>query len=534
MRKGKWSLQFTIMILVCGVVALSLFVTDILISRTVSETIEKSQGEQAENIARTVARTPLVVGALTGKDPVGAVQSYANKIRKATGVEFIVVMDNKGIRKSHPDPSKIGRRFEGGDEGQVLKGKEHISISKGTLGRSLRSFTPVYDEKGKQVGAVAVGISLQTVQEAVLKNRLNIYTGTLFGILAGILGAVLLARYIKTILFGLEPVAIAKLLKERSAILQSVHEGIIAVDPESRITLVNKAARNTLKKAGIPDNPFGKKAEYFFTASKLEKVLKTGQEDLNEEMDLKGTHLLVNRLPVIVNDQIVGAVSTFRDKTEVQQLAVQLTGVRMYAEALRAQSHEFMNKLHVVLGMVHMKDYDQLSQYISELVGRSRDEMNSITEYVKDPVLAGFLIGKKSHARERGARLNVSSDYPLPEPADSENTHELITIVGNLIDNAVDAVEKRRVKSIDVMFDYADEILTIEVRDTGTGISTADSDNIFNKGYSTKGENRGIGLHLLKESLTKLGGELDYSSKIGEGTKFVVYIPYKAKGIQDD
>ncbi|WP_462409484.1 DcuS/MalK family sensor histidine kinase [Neobacillus sp. Marseille-QA0830] len=534
MKKGKWSLQFTIMILVCGVVAFALILTDNLISRTVSDTIEKSEEEKAQNIARTVAQTPLVTNALTGLDPQGTVQNYAEKIRKMTGVEFIVVMDNHGIRKSHPDPSKIGEKFVGGDEGQVLRGKERISISKGTLGRSLRFFTPVYDAKGVQIGAIAVGISLHTVQEAVRQSRNNIYIGTLFGILAGIIGAVLLARYFKKILFGLEPFAIAKVFEERSAILQSVREGIIAVDQDSNITLVNKSALHALKNAGITEDPFGKKANRILPMSRLDTVLKTGESILDEEMDLQGTTLLVNRVPVIVKNKIVGAVATFRDKTEFQQLAMQLTGVKLYADALRAQSHEFMNKLHVILGMVHLRHYDKLAQYIHEIANNNENQISTISVTVKDPVLAGFLIGKQSFAREAGAELKVMSKFPLPQPINPDITHELITIIGNLIDNAVEAVEIRSIKRIDVLFEYADQVLTIEVRDTGQGISQNELEHIFQKGFSTKGENRGFGLHLLSSSVKKLGGELNYSSIEGQGTKFVVYIPYIAKGGPDD
>lgn len=534
MKKGKWSLQFTIMILACGVVAISLVITDMLISNTVSQTIEKSQGKNAENIARTVARTPLVISALTGSDPHKLVQNYVNEIRKATGVEFIVVMDNHGIRLSHPDPDKIGKRFVGGDEGQVLKGKEHISISKGTLGRSLRSFTPVYDKNGVQIGAVAVGVSLHTVEAAVKQSRNNIYIGTFFGILAGIIGAVFLARYIKKILFGLEPFAIAKVLEERSAILESVREGIIAVDQDSQITLVNKAGIQALKKAGINEKPFGKKADTVLPSSKLEKVLHTGKAIFDEELDLQGISLVVNRVPVVVNEKVVGAVATFRDKTEFQQLAMQLTGVRLYSDALRAQSHEFMNKLQVILGMVHLRYFDKIDQYISELVGQSENKINGITKVVQEPVLAGFLIGKQSFAREAGAKLTIKAAYPVPQPESPEIIHELITIIGNLIDNAVEAVEKMQEKRIDLVFEYLDEVLTIEVRDTGKGIAERQLDHIFQKGFSTKGENRGFGLHLLKGSVAKLGGELEYSSEVGRGTKFVVYIPYKAKEFPDD
>ncbi|MGM7723708.1 DcuS/MalK family sensor histidine kinase [Metabacillus sp. Hm71] len=530
MKKGKWSLQTTITLFVCAVVALSLLITDLLISRTVAESIEDSQAEKAGNAARMVASSPLVIQGLSGSRDEKDIQTFANNIQAVTNVQFVVVMDMKGIRKSHPDPNKVGKRFVGGDEKAVLAGKEHVSISKGTLGHSLRSFTPVFDESGKQVGAVAVGISLEKVNEAVEKSRWDIYAGTIFGILTGIVGAVILAKYIKKILFGLEPIAIAKLLKERSAMLQSVREGIIAVDQDSRVTLINKAALGILQKAGLNENPIGKKIDDYMITSRLSRVLQTGQAELDEEQNIKGVALLVNRVPVLVENKIVGAVATFRDKTEISQLAEQLTGVRLYAEALRAQSHEFMNKLHVILGMVHMRQYNLLADYISVIADHSKNEVGFITRKMKDPVLAGFLLGKLSYARESGAELVFKSEYQLPEPEDASITHELITIIGNLIDNAIEAVESSTSKQIEVEFDYADEILTVEVKDTGIGIVEEIQNHILEKGFSTKGEDRGFGLYLVNKSLKKLGGELDISSKKGQGTMFAVYIPYKSKG----
>lgn len=530
MKKGKWSLQATITIFVCAVVVLSLLITDLLISQTVAESIEDSQAEKAGNASRMMARSPLVIEALSNPEDERELQRFASDIQSVTNVQFVVVMDMKGIRKSHPDPNKIGKRFVGGDEEAVLKGKEHVSISKGTLGHSLRSFTPVFDANGKQVGAVAVGISLDKVNEAVERSRENIYAGTIFGILTGIMGAVILARYIKRILFGLEPIAIARLLEERSAMLQSVREGIIAVDQDSRITLVNKAALLLLQKAGLDENPVGKKIDATIVTSRLSRVLQTGQAELDEEQSLKDVVLLVNRVPVFVDNKIVGAVATFRDKTEIRQLAEQLTGVRLYAEALRAQSHEFMNKLHVILGMVHMRYYDKLATYISEIVDNRKNEIGFIARKIKDPVLAGFLIGKLSYAREAGAELVIASEFPLPELEEAGITHELITIIGNLIDNALEAVENSSSKRIEVQLDYLDEILTFEVKDTGMGMSEQMQNNIFQKGFSTKGEDRGLGLYLVKERLEKLAGELEISSIEGQGTTFVVYIPYKSKG----
>jgi CitB family two-component system sensor histidine kinase MalK len=526
-KKGRWSLQTVIILFVCLVVAFSLLITDILISSRVAAGTEQSQAEKAGNVARMVAHSPLVIDAMSGKRNQKDIQSFTNEIMKVTNVYFIVVMDMKGIRKSHPDPKKIGKPFSGGDEGPVLKGREYYSISKGSLGPSLRSFTPIKDATGKQIGAVAVGISLNNVESAVNKSREGIFIGTMIGILVGIIGAVILARYIKKILLGLEPFAIAKLLEERSSMLQSVREGIVAVDQESKITLVNRAAVKLFEKAGLPDDPIGTNIEKYMPSTRLCELLKTGKAQLDEEQDLHGITILTNRVPVIVDNHIVGAIATFRDKTEIQVLAEQLTGVRNYADALRAQSHEFMNKLHVILGMVHMGSYEKAVSYINEIVNHRKSEIGFVTKKIKDPVLAGFLIGKLSNARESGVDLDVTCDHPVPLPSDPDVTHELITIVGNLIDNSIDAMNDSDVKKIHVSFDYADEILTIEVKDTGKGMSEEQQNHIFEKGFSTKGVNRGFGLYLVGQSIKRLEGELILSSKPGKGTVFAVYIPYK-------
>lgn len=529
MKKGKLSLQAIIIIFVCIVVALSLGITDFIISKRITSSVEQTEKEKTLNVAKMVALSPQVIGALEGKANKKNVQVFSNQIRKKTNVNFVVVMDMKGIRLSHPEPEKIGKHFTGGDEGPVLKGKEYVSISKGTLGRSMRAFTPIKDARGKQVGAVAVGISLESVTKAVHKGRMGIMIGTVIGILIGVVGAVGLARYLKKILLGLEPFAIARLLEERSSMLQSVREGIIAIDQEGNITLVNRAASKLLKKAGLEGNPIGRNVEEYLPETRLTRIVKSGESEMDQEQNLLGVTILVNRVPVIVGNQPVGAIATFRDKTEVQVLAEQLTGVRNYADALRAQAHEFMNKLHVILGLVRTEQYDTLANYVSETVNHRETEVGFVTKKVQDPVLAGFLIGKLSFARESGAFLSFECANTLPMPANSEVTHELITIIGNLVDNAMEAIADRPIKKVELKLDYAEDILTVEVKDTGMGMTKSLQNKILDKGFSTKGDNRGFGLYLLAQAIERLEGDLIISSKPGKGTNFAVYIPYKAE-----
>ncbi|MEH7155176.1 DcuS/MalK family sensor histidine kinase [Neobacillus drentensis] len=529
LRKPKLRLQTTITLLVCIVVVMALFVTEILITNRISQETKKSQAEKATDIARIVAQSPLVITGLQNKKNEKNIQTYANGIKQSTHVEFIVVMDMYGIRKSHPNPTLLGLHFVGGDEGPVLKGKEHISTAKGTLGLSLRSFVPVFDENNKQIGAVAVGISLEKVNQAIEQSRKIILIGVGVGILVGVLGALILARKIKNILFGLEPSEMAKLLEERSAMLQSTKEGILAVDQSGITTLVNNEGIRLLLKAGIYGSFIGKKVDNYLPNSKLAAVLATGESQFDQEQEVNHITILTNRVPVIVNGKIVGAIATFREKTEIKELAEQLTGVKLYAEALRTQAHEFMNKLHVISGLIHMKEYQRVSSYITKVVDHQKSEVEFVVSRFKDPVLAGFILGKLSFARENGCEMIIDGEGYLPEPLQQEVTHEVVTILGNLIDNALDAVADRPLKKVTLRFDYFDEILVLEVHDTGPGMDEEVKNSVCVKGYSTKGENRGIGLFLVQRSLETLKGQLEIHSQKGKGTTFIVTIPYTSK-----
>lgn len=528
-KKPRFRLQTTITFLVCGVVALALLVTDLLISREIGNTTKTNQSEKAMNIARMTAHSPLVAEALEHKRSESDIQNYTNEMAKITNVEFIVVLDMNGVRKSHPDPSKIGERFVGGDEGPVLHGHEHISTAKGTLGYSLRAFTPIFASNGKQIGAVAVGISLNKVKHDVRNSKKVILLAVIFGVLIGIIGAVILARKIKKGMFGLEPFEIGTLLEERSAMLQSTKEGILAVDQDTRITLINNEALRLFEEAGIKENPAGRLADEYIPQLQIKNVLETGKPRLNEEIDLAGITLLTNQLPIRLGNEMVGAITTFRDKTEINKLAKELTGVTLYAEALRAQSHEFMNKLHVILGLVHLKRYEKLTDYIDQISDQLQNEVGYLVSKIKDPALAGFILGKMSYARELGAELSFTGEGILPEPAIPEVTHELITIIGNLIDNALEAFTDQKNKHVSVQTDYYDHELFIEVADNGPGIDEELVEKIFFKGISTKGNDRGIGLFLLKQSVEKLHGNLEVSTKVGVGTRFTLTIPYQIK-----
>lgn len=525
-RKPQLTLEKTILLLVGVVVVLSLLVTDVLITQVVTDNTEKSIEDRAINISRIIAHSPIVIEGLSGKRNAKEIQDYTNEIANLTDVRFIVVFDMDGIRKSHPDISEVGKPFVGGDEGPVLQGQEHISTAKGTLGVSLRAFTPVFNSDGKQVGAVAVGILMNTVQETVAKSRSRTYLGIGFGLLVGIIGSIILAKKIKKIMFGMEPAEIAKLLQERNAMLESTREGILAVDSTGKVTLANAEAVRLFKQAGFTDLTGTDIKEHIPRGMKT--VLETGQPELDFEYNLRGVTLLTNAVPIKVNDKIVGTIATFRDKTEMKLLIEELSGVKVYAEALRAQTHEFKNKIQAILGMVHMQDYDQLTGYVSRISNQYQMEVGLASKNIKDPVLAGFILGKLSYARELGCELELTEECFLPPAADPEIVHDLVTIIGNLVDNALEAVVHSEHKQVILTLLYEDGELLIEIADHGPGIPQEIREQIFNKGYSTKSSNRGFGLFLVKTQLEQRGGQMEIYTKEGKGTVFSAYFPYQA------
>ncbi|WP_091068519.1 DcuS/MalK family sensor histidine kinase [Paenibacillus sp. NFR01] len=522
-------LRTTVTLMIGLIVAIVLLIVYIMFGVKFSEQARKTLEDKALTVARTVAGTPVVIEGLTGKGDSGRIQAYASRVSAVNHVQFVVVIDMEGIRHSHPDPDRIGKHFTGGDETEALRGQEKTSIAKGSLGYSVRAFSPVFGTDGEQIGAVAVGIPLGSVQSAVKQNQWIMYTGILVGGLTGIAGAVMLAWKIKRMIFGMEPGEIAKVLEERSAMLQSTKEGILAVDRESRITLMNMEANRLMGSVGLTQDPLHQKVGQIWPFLQMDRVLADGQPLQDIEVEQNGITLLVNIVPVKVKGKIEGAIATFRDKTEVSLLIERLSGISLYAEALRAQTHEFKNRLHVIMGLTTMRQYERLEEYLTDLVQNSHTEADAVVKQVKDPVMVGFLLGKLSRIREAGAQLLMAADGGLPEPDQREVSREMVTIVGNLLDNALEAVSGVDDKTITLGFKYEDGGLTLKVRDNGRGIAKEAGERMFDQGYSTKGRDRGIGLYLVKRSVGKLGGSIRWESMPEEGTEFTVLLPYMAK-----
>ncbi len=522
---GKLKLQGKIIVLVCSVVVISLSATGWVFSRQVEAETKAQLGHAIMSVGRIMAKSAIVVEGLKGNRPMDDIQEYARSLRELTNHSIIVVFDMDGLRKAHPNPAMIGKRVVGGDEWDSLQGKEYLSTAVGTLGPQIRAFVPVYSD-GKQIGVVLVGMTLNEVDAAVAESRKGVLMTTLLGLVIGITGAGVLAGAIKKTLFGLEPDEIAKMLEERSAMLYSVREGVMAVDQTGRLTIINDAAMKMLRNAGLEGELIGQPVDEVIPNTGLARVLKTGEAELNREQQLSGIRILTNRVPEVVDGRIRGAVATFRDKTEIGQLAEELTGVSAYVEALRSQGHDFTERLRVILEMVERGRYFQLTEYVQRILAAQESEVDMVGRYIKDPIIAGLVLSKLSHARELAVKVTIAKESLLSEQFNQALQHEMVTVIGNLLDNALEAVASTALKEVCLAINEDTEKISIRVDDSGCELSPEVVQRITEKGFLNENNDRGYSLYLASNSLKRLGGYLEFRGN-ERGMSLTAIIPLK-------
>ncbi|WP_312743055.1 sensor histidine kinase [Cedecea neteri] len=525
--KRPMKLSTSVTLMLCAVIGSVLLVVYALYFIQISNATRSGLKDTALAVARTLADDPTIKYGLTQPHSKDIIPPVATRVQERNDLLFVVVTDMNGIRYSHPQPGNIGSHFIGDDIFPALEGKENVSINHGVLAEALRVFTPVYNEQHKQIGVVAIGISLSKVDEQISKSRWSVLWTVLFSALFGSLGTWVLVRVLKRILFGFEPYEISALFEQRQAMLQSVKEGIIAVDREGRVTLINHAARKML--LSPDDFRLGKTVPPGPLVATLCEVLHTGTPIQDRQIISYGRLVLCNAVPIRINNQVIGAISTFRDKTEINLLTQRVDGMVNYVDALRERSHEFMNKLHVILGLLQLKHYDKLEEYILQTASNYQTEIGTLQSKIKSPVIAGFLIGKINRAREAGHHLALADECQLPDNPNELQVMALITALGNLIENALDAMGDQPDGEVGVLLHYQNGVLSVEVSDDGPGIEPDHIQSIFDKGYSTKGEQRGVGLFLARQQLERLGGSIQVESEPGVFTQFFVQLPWDSE-----
>ncbi|MDD4364483.1 MAG: sensor histidine kinase [Synergistales bacterium] len=522
-RPHKIRTQFFFLAIVVS--AASLLAVGLFSWELVESQLESRLARTAMSIAHSVASIPAVQFNVGRPGGAGVIQPLADGIRKETGVEFVVVFDMQDRRYSHPLPERIGKKAVGGDHGPVLeRGEAYISRAVGSLGPSMRALVPIYHE-GRQVGGVSVGILIDDIDEALDDLLLRLVVALLPGLLIALVGAIFLAWNIKRSTWGLEPHEIARLLHERESMLDSIKEGIIAVDEGGSLTLVNGAAKRLL---GLAEDAPGNLVEELIPNTGLPLVLKSGEAELNQEINLLGRRIMTNRLPIMHRGRVVGAIASFRDMTELRSLAEEITGVRLYLEALRVQNHEFRNKLQAISGLIQLGEPDRALNFIAETFEMRASQDTLVTRQIRNPAVGGILLGKMGRCRELGVTLRVSDDSHCLDRR-GVDSRTLVVIIGNLLENAIEAVTSLPEERKEVTFSIYDESnrILISVADRGPGIPPEEASRVFEKGYSTKSGPmpRGYGLYNVWTLVEACKGEITLHSVPGGGAEWVVNLP---------
>lgn len=486
-----------------------------------SQQLDDQAMRRALAIAQTTAVQPQMVKDLeaTRPTPDGPVQAEAERIRKASGAEYVVVMNMDGVRWSHTDPEEIGKVVST-DPRRALTGHEVMEIDSGTLGRSARGKVPLRDPQGRIIGAVSVGIEYDSVRARLLQAipGLLAYAGAALAI--GALAAYLISRRVQRQTHDLAFSDISALLAEREAMLHGIREGVVALDRAGRVRLLNDEAQRLL---GLGTEVIGQSLDDALGPGRTTDVL-AGRVTGTDLLTVRGPRVLVaNRMPT--DDD--GAVATLRDRTELEQLGRELDSTRGLIDALRAQDHEHANRMHTVLGLLELELYDDAVEYVGEVVGDHRATAEQVTERVRDPLLAALLVGKTTVAAERGVTLSVSGDTLLPDRL--VDPQGLVTVVGNLVDNAIDAVAGTPHARVEVALRAEGRTAALRVRDTGPGIPAEQRELIFTEGWSTKKPpahgKRGIGLSLVRRLAERQGGSARVDDADGGGAEFTVALP---------
>jgi two-component system CitB family sensor kinase len=527
---GRLRLQTKVLLMQIGIVVLVAALMSGAIVSVLARVAGQQSGERVLGIAQTVALMPAVRAAFSSPDPPAIIQPLAESVRQAAGLSFVVVANRDLIRYSHPNPELIGRSLQDPplpdgaipeDDARALRGETFLVEEDGSLGRSIRAKVPLHADDGAVIGEVSVGVGVERIQDVLWSHLPEVAGAGAIALLLGTGISYLVARHIKGQMFGLEPAEIVSLFEQREAMLQGIREGVLAVDRAGLITVVNDEARRLLE---IPPGVEGWPVQEVIPESGLPRVLRSATGEADQSTYINGRAIVVSRVPVRIRARLVGAIATFRDQTELAELARELQGARTSAETLRAQAHEFANKLHTIAGMLELGWHDEAVAYITRATRQQQEWIDELPGRIADPALAALLIGKASVASERGITFALSPESQLG--AHDGLADVLATIVGNLVENAFDAVEGQPRREVTLQVRDRDGNIHLEVRDSGPGVPPALAARIFESGYSTKstsGGQRGIGLALVKRLVTQHAGEV--SVRNDGGAVFTVRLP---------
>ncbi|MFE7857809.1 ATP-binding protein [Streptomyces sp. NPDC057403] len=522
-----FAMQAVLIAVVVAGYALFTYVTD-------QRQAEDAAARQAMAVARSIADSPSVVAAIHTPHPTAELQPYALRVMHHADVDFVTIMNPQGIRWTHPRENQIGKHFRGTIE-PALHGTSFTETYTGTLGASVRAVTPIKDN-GRIIGLVSAGIEVKVISKQVREQ-----VWALLGVAAGalVLGAVgtyVVNARLRRHTHGMNAAELSRMHDYHEAALHAVREGLLMLDGRYRVALINDGGRELL---GLPpeeceEDVVGRSVADLGLPAPLTGALLASEPRVDEVHLTNDRVLVVNTSPVSGGERR-GTVVTLRDVTELQSLMGELDSERGFTQALRSQAHEAANRLHTVVSLIELGRAEEAVDFATAELELAQALTDQVVAAVSEPVLAALLLGKTAQANERGVELVVSQDSRLDDGLlpPSLPARDLVTILGNLIDNAVDAAQGSLRARVTVTAYAEDAELVLCVADTGDGVDPAHADLVFQRGFTTKPAGpggRGLGLALVRQAVQRHEGSLSVAEADGGGAEFVVRLPLAQEG----
>lgn len=530
---STFTFRSKVFLLLFGLLILQMLVMVWYFDSTLYESIKHQVGTRALVQAKEISSDPELIIQVEQND-IEALKRHIERLSKISDASFIVVGDKNGIRLSHPIEKSVGRPMKGGDNaGALERGESYVSIREGSLGYGVRGKTPIFDNQQNIIGVVSVGYLLNRFD-----SWLDIYMTPLlieiFSIFAlTLVAAWWISRHIQKKMNNTEPEEIALALNLQKSILSSVYEGLIAIDCAGYFLTMNKSARKLLgtehdikylktqKIDGYVSN-----SEFFFRYPQ--------EENLKDEMIHLNEHsLIANRVAIFKQDQLIGWVVSFREKSDIDTLSNELSQVQQYTDSLRVLQHEFSNRLATISGLIQMGRIEEVQQLIVQENTSKQELLDFIHQHIHLPQVAGLLLGKSLRAKELHISLKFDPTCQLTLLNSALSETELCAILGNLIDNAFEATLRHDASNriVDVLITDSGKDLVIEVTDNGTGLDAHLMDNIWKKGFTNKQDshNHGIGLYLVHRYVTDANGFISVDNADPQGCIFSAFIPNKGE-----
>ena len=527
MKQARWHqrLATQAMALQLTVIAGVLLVVSLAFATSERDALEEQYGIRAQSIAESVAEIPEVRQLVDDDDISPRIQEVGESVRLRTGVSFVVITDVNGLRHSHPNPERIGLPVST-DPGRALAGISDWYVQTGTLGPSVRGKVPIWDETGEAVvGMVSVGILTGEIS-ATLRSRiagLALAAGVAFAL--GAIAAFVGARRIRRQTLGLEPLQIAALYEHRDGLLRALHEGVLAIDRDGTVTLVNDVAARML---GLQSNMAEQRIQDRPDLTPIVDLAVQASSQVDVPIQVDGRSLLVTTAPITIRSKHQGAVFTFRDLTELRGLVSELESAHGLVEALRAQAHEHSNDLHTISGLLELGRTDDVLSIVEDHSSSQRELVDLYGDRTGgDSTIVASLLAKAAIAGERDIRIRTHIGE-LPQ-TEMRISRDLVTILGNLVDNAIDHLSDTNIAGgeIEVGIWQSPEAIRFDVSDSGDGIHAENLEMIFQSGFTTKDtrSHDGLGLALVNELVELYGGSIGVDSEPGAGTLFSISLP---------